>query len=302
MNPNEKNKIHYIERLNKVFDYIDENIDAQLNLDDLAKVSHFSKFHFSRIFSALVGETPFKFIQRIRLERANYLLRLKPKAKITEIAFECGFNDLAVFSRQFTLHFNISPTAFKKQNIQQSNIHQTSSFKAKYFCSELKIYRDMEQLVEANIRSLPEKTIAYIKHIGSYRQNADIYEKLFNQLYDWAGKNSLLKHHPESISIHYDDPEITPEDKQRMNVCITVPEDTEVNGSIWKTTIPSGKYYVAKFKLKPQEIPMAWNWIYGEGIPSIGYHPIDKIPYQVYPEPPKEGILTIVFCIPVKKN
>src|SRR5690554_2169515 len=72
MNPNEKNKIHYIERLNKVFDYIDENIDAQLNLDDLAKVSHFSKFHFSRIFSALVGETPFKFIQRIRLERANH--------------------------------------------------------------------------------------------------------------------------------------------------------------------------------------------------------------------------------------
>lgn len=63
-------------------------------------------------------------------------------------------------------------------------------------------------------------------------------EKLFNQLYDWAGKNSLLKHHPESIVIHYDDPELTPEDKQRMNVCITVPEDTEVNGSIGKTTIP----------------------------------------------------------------
>lgn len=87
-----------------------------------------------------------------------------------------------------------------------------------------------------------------------------------------------------------------------MNVCITVPEDTEVNGSIGKTTIPYGKYYVAKFKLKPQEIPMAWNWIYGEGIPSIGYHPIEGIPYQVYPEPPKEGILTIVFCIFVKKN
>lgn len=120
MNPNEKNKIHYIERLNKVFDYIDENIDAQLNLDDLAKVSHFSKFHFSRIFSALVGETPFKFIQRIRLERANYLLRLKPKAKITEIAFECGFNDLAVFSRQFTLHFNISPTALKKKTYNRA--------------------------------------------------------------------------------------------------------------------------------------------------------------------------------------
>jgi Transcriptional regulator containing an amidase domain and an AraC-type DNA-binding HTH domain len=127
MNPNEKNKIHYIERLNKVFDYIDENIDAQLNLDDLTKVSHFSKFHFSRIFSALVGETPFKFIQRIRLERANYLLQLKPKAKKTEIAFECGFNDLAAFSRQFTLHFNISPTAFKKTK------HTTEQYSSNFF-------------------------------------------------------------------------------------------------------------------------------------------------------------------------
>src|SRR5690606_11991951 len=127
MNPNEKNRIHYIVRLNKVFDYIDENIDAQLNLEDLDKESHFSKFHFSRIFSALEGETPFKIIQRVRLEPANYLLRLKLKVKITEIAFECGFNDMAVFSRQFTLNFYISPTAIKKQNIQQNNILQTFS-------------------------------------------------------------------------------------------------------------------------------------------------------------------------------
>ncbi len=291
--------MHYIERLNKVFDYIDDKIDASISLEDLAKVSCFSKYHFSRIFNAFVGESPFMFIQRIRLERANYLLRLKPETSITEIAMECGFNDLSVFSRQFTSHFNISPSALKKQ---KSNIRQTSDFKAKYFCSELKNYNNMEQLVEANIQSLPEKTIAYIKHIGSYKNNAGIYEKLFKQLYDWAGENDLLKHQPESIVIHYDDPEITPEDKQRLSVCISIPEDTEVSGIIGKTKIPSGKHYVARFKLKPQEIPMAWNWIYGEGIPSMGYRPADKIPYQIYPEPPKNGTLTILFCIPVEKN
>src|SRR5690554_6370132 len=101
MNPNEKHEIRYIERLNKVFDHIDENIDAQFNLDNWATVSHFSKFHFSRLVRALVGETPFKFIRRIRLERANDLLQLKPKAEFLEITIECGLNDLAVFSRQF---------------------------------------------------------------------------------------------------------------------------------------------------------------------------------------------------------
>lgn len=301
MSTNEKNWKHYLERLNKVFDYIDENIQSEFNLDDLAKTSNFSKFHFSRVFNAMVGETPFEFIQRIKLERANVLLRLKPNLTITEIAYESGFNDLSVFSRQFTSHFKTSPTAFRKQKMQKSNISQTIFFKAKYFCSELKNYNKMEQLVEANIKSMPEKTIAYLKHVGSYKQSAGVYEKLFGQLFEWAGKSDLLKHNPESIVIHHDDPDVTPEDKQRMSVCITIPAETEVNGEIGKTVISSGKYYIARFKLKPQEIGQAWNWIYGEGIPSMGYHPIDKIPYQNYPESPKNGILTIEFCIPVEK-
>ncbi len=64
MSTNEKNRKHYLERLNKVFDYIDENIESEFNLDDLAKTSNFSKFHFSRVFNAMVGETPFEFIQK----------------------------------------------------------------------------------------------------------------------------------------------------------------------------------------------------------------------------------------------
>jgi AraC-like DNA-binding protein len=47
----------YVGRVNRVIDYIEENIDTELTLETLAKVASFSRFHFHRIFSALVGET-----------------------------------------------------------------------------------------------------------------------------------------------------------------------------------------------------------------------------------------------------
>ena len=74
----------YVYRINKVIDYIQENLSSDLSLDQLAEVANFSKFHFLRIFYSMVGETLNQFIQRIRIERAADLLLLSPKSKITE--------------------------------------------------------------------------------------------------------------------------------------------------------------------------------------------------------------------------
>ncbi len=60
----------YISRINRVMDYIEVNIVQDLSLENLAEVANFSRFHFHRIFRAMVGETLHQFIQRIRLEKA----------------------------------------------------------------------------------------------------------------------------------------------------------------------------------------------------------------------------------------
>ncbi|GEM_PF-2187764 len=60
----------YIFRINRTFDYIENNIDKPITLEELASVANFSKFHFSRIFQSIIGETPFQFIVRVRLEKA----------------------------------------------------------------------------------------------------------------------------------------------------------------------------------------------------------------------------------------
>ena len=68
---NDRSRYHrdeYIARINRVLDYIEENISGDLSLRTLASVAAFSPYHFHRIFRALTGETVNGFIQRIRID------------------------------------------------------------------------------------------------------------------------------------------------------------------------------------------------------------------------------------------
>ncbi len=87
----------YISRINKTFDYIESNLEKPMTLEELATVANFSKFHFNRIFQSIVGETPFQFILRVRLERAATLIITSKNERISTIAYKCGFSDISVF-------------------------------------------------------------------------------------------------------------------------------------------------------------------------------------------------------------
>jgi AraC family transcriptional regulator len=65
----------YVQRINRVIDYLRGNLDRQVKLEELAKVACFSEFHFHRIFGAVTGETLNSFTNRLRLEHAGYAIR-----------------------------------------------------------------------------------------------------------------------------------------------------------------------------------------------------------------------------------
>ena len=81
----------YIARINRTFDYIEANLAKPFTLQELASVASFSKFHYNRIFYGVVGETPFQFITRVRLERAATLLLSPGFDTVTDVAFKVGF-------------------------------------------------------------------------------------------------------------------------------------------------------------------------------------------------------------------
>ncbi|MEO0605624.1 MAG: AraC family transcriptional regulator, partial [Myxococcota bacterium] len=105
----------YVARVQRVQDYVEQHIAEPLTLPQLAKVAHFSPFHFHRIFAALVGETPSAYVRRIRLEKAASTLQLNEGVSITEVALDCGWQETSSFSRAFRRHFGVPATQWRKK-------------------------------------------------------------------------------------------------------------------------------------------------------------------------------------------
>jgi AraC family transcriptional regulator len=304
------NQLHteYISRINKTLDYIEKHIKNQFTLEELALISHFSKFHFNRVFHSLMGESPFQFILRVRLEKAASLLKYNSNESITEISYQCGFSDLSVFSRNFKIHFHVSATHFRNQksNLSQtdSNTQQGDNRPALYFCPELKTIKwrtNMKTNKSVEVKEFPKMTVAYLRHIGPYKGDAKLFEKLWGKICSWAGSRGLMNQPDlKFLIIYHDDPKVTIEEKLRMSVCITVPSGTKVDGEIGKMDIEKAKYVVARFEIDANGFMEAWDWIYGQWLPSSGYQPDDKPCFELYPEEPENGRFLVDICVPIK--
>lgn len=93
-------------------DSIDRGYRWPLPLRDLARDAHLSRAAFIRTFRATFGETPHRYLQRRRIERAMYLLRTTDRS-VTDICMEVGFSSLGTFSRTFSEVVGDAPSAFR---------------------------------------------------------------------------------------------------------------------------------------------------------------------------------------------
>lgn len=313
MNMVEPKKINsdYVFRVNKTIDYIERNLEKSMSLEELAETANFSKFHFNRIFHSLIGETPFQFVLRLRLEKAASLIIANRYSSIIEIAFRCGFSDISIFSRNFKSYFKISATQYRKDKLKNSNISQLNSNTrqqddktAGYFCNTLQINTwrtNMELNKSIEVKELPKMTVAYVRNIGPWNGDKKQYENLRNKLFSWAGARGLMGGNDfRYLILYHDDPNVALSDKLRMSLCITVPPETEVEREIGKMEIDAAKYAIARFELTENDFQKAWDWIYGQWLPNSGYQPDTKPYFETYPEEPKGEKFIVDFCIPVK--
>ncbi|HPF16097.1 MAG TPA: GyrI-like domain-containing protein [Thermotogota bacterium] len=305
----------YISRINSVIDYIDHHLSQEMTLDELAEVAGFSKFHFHRIFYSFMKETLFQFIQRVRLQKGADRLCMNPEASITEIAYNCGFSSSAAFSRSFKAFFNQTPSQYRAEKsigcIQNSNINQVDGNQWKEKIPKIPYNESIlnekgkmmmsDYSTQVKVQDFEEMTVAYVRYIGPYAGNEELFKNLFGKLYGWAGPRGFANDpNAKCLIIYHDNPEITDEEKLRMSVCLTVPEDTKVDGEIGKMTIPAGKYAMARYELTSEEYGKAWEWVYSQWLPQSGYEPDDRPCFEMYPEEEKDGKMIVDICIPVK--
>ncbi|SMO71277.1 transcriptional regulator, AraC family [Chryseobacterium rhizoplanae] len=93
---------------------IEANLFSQLTIEQLAEKSNLSISSFKREFAKLYEDTPANYIRNKKLEKAAELLLISDE-RITDIAFDCGFNDLATFTKNFSDKYHISPSAYRQK-------------------------------------------------------------------------------------------------------------------------------------------------------------------------------------------
>jgi len=229
----------YRQRINTVIDYLNDNLDRTVSLEELASVAFFSPFHFHRIFVAMMGETLNSFTGRMRNEKAARQLRFSGKP-IAQIAIECGFSSAATLSRSFGQYFGVSPGRYRKGGeIKNSKIRKDLQPINQYHCSMIE--QELKDRFPVELRQLPARRIAYIRVADAFCEGVVI--AAFERLVDWSKEAGLYG--PQTIfGMSKDDPEVTPKEKYTYEACITLPDGFRaVPGSLIMTKLlPSCRY------------------------------------------------------------
>lgn len=311
-------RAEYTARINRVMDHIDRNLSEDLTLEVLAREANLSPYHFHRIFHAMVGETLRQFVGRLRLERAASRLLAEPDLAVTNIALDLGFSSPSTFARSFKAHFGVSASAWRqdrknckalrKPRQPLRNPGEAGATVRAYPASTTNPYPRWEVTMKEVtghveiVERTPTK-VAYIRHVGPYQGDHELFGRLFSDLMRWAGAHGLMGNpQAEVMCVYHDDPNVTEPEHLRVSVCITAREDTEPGGEVNLMTMEGGQYARAAFKLRGDEYAAAWQMVYGSWLPESGFVPGDGPSFEVYASmgPDEEGYMDVLLYVPVK--
>lgn len=313
--PRPQHRASYIAAVNRAIDHVYAQLSGDLSLTALAEVTGFSPFHFHRIFKAITGEPLNQFIVRVRLARACFLLRNHPERSITAIAYDCGFSSPATFARAFRANKAVSAAPWRDAKLTEQRALRCAKGAATSISASVR-YVDRERhdiawnielvgqiRIAVTVKTLPALNVAYVRHFGRYDQDIALFQRLFNELLNWAAPRGLV-HFPETqaLTVFGGHPTTSEQNKLRADVCLTVPSGTSVSGAIGSRTISGGCYAVVHVEAAMPDCHRVWDIVVNDWLPRQGLQSDDRDHYVKHLNDPKthpQNLHIVDMCIPV---
>ncbi|PWJ41102.1 AraC family transcriptional regulator [Sediminitomix flava] len=295
----------YILRITEVVQYIEEHLEADLSLNILAEQAHYSPFHFHRIFSAIVGETPNEYIIRKRIEKSASIFLKDKESPIADIVFDLGFSSNSAFTKSFKKFYGMSPTAFRKMTDPFSKIGKTERKIGQksleidnYICNINQLKKWMIMNAKFEVKEIPQMPLAYVSHVGNYEE----IEGAYGQLMAWAGPKGLLNENSKMLTVYHDDPNVTALSKVRQSASLLLENEVDTQGTINFMTLDPKKCVCGMFEINFSEFEDAWKSVF-VWMHENGFDENDKAPFEIYhndfnTHPEKKCIVEI--CVPVE--
>ncbi|TGK52600.1 AraC family transcriptional regulator [Leptospira bouyouniensis] len=272
-----------------VWKQIEEQLDKEFGLNQIAFLTGYSDWHFHRFFKTIQKENIKSYIKRLRLEKAAYELKIT-NFPILEIGMEAGFASHEAFTKAFKRVIGCTPSEFRKKH--QKKISNVNLSKL-----DLPIGLTKFSFQKKKISSF---SILYIRHIGGYDllpgplPNSKEMIQLTSLLKKW---NELNNDH-KWIGISQDDPEVTPNQKIRFDLGFTIGEShPDLPNEFGKQTILGGTYLQVRYTGVYENLPNIYNWILNHYCIASKLKLKNKPPWECYLNPfekdPKKRITDI---------
>ena len=267
--PNLQPHERYNDRFVRVLDFVHAHLDDELSFDRLAEVACLSPYHWSRIYSAMHGETIVATIRRLRLQRAADRLA-NSSASIDIITSQAGYSAAESFGRAFKQDFGISPVAYR-----ETGSH--AAFKRANMASDASGF-------PVTIEMLPEVRCAGVDHSGSYMAIDHAMGRLFAEL---AARQSLPSE-PAMIGLFLDDPDLVAETALRSRACLPIAETVPIDAPLIETKLFGGRYARLRYTGPYADMRDAYRWLFGVWLPASGYEPNNTPVLEAYLDDPRQ--------------
>lgn len=235
------------ERVLSALVHIQANLDQPLGLEDLASQAGFAPSHFHAEFKRLTGQSPREYVQRVRLERAAYLLRVLGDSVLT-IALDVGYRSHETFIRAFRRHFKQSPSQYRRADPSwPQNSGYSPQASRRYMLSATKP------------RTIRRTRVAFIRHTGPYENvPAELWSRVATYLAD-----SGYDHDGPRLGIGHDAPNITDAGLLRFDAGIVVDDGVVGRGEVgvqWLEACPAAvTTHVGPYTTLPQAYPVIFE-------------------------------------------
>ena len=258
----------YSERIDRVVEYLNEQVKLTPTLQDLAAAAQISPFHFHRVYRAVTGETPAGTLRRLRIARALTMLRDSAKP-ITEIAFDVGYESSQAFSKAFRQLAGCSATQ-ARANLQklESLLDELSGTPGPAADAKLEV-----RLVSVK----PFKVIAS-RHVGP----PDGLFTVFGDLFNWAEKKGLLEDYRGIYGIPIDDPREQSDEGPRFDCCFDFGPQAESGKQYQQALLGGGLYAVAQHVGPYEGVEDKYDALYGSWLGSAPYRLRNSRSYNHY--------------------
>ena len=311
------NTVAYAQRMNRVLDYVDAHLDADLDLPSLAAVACFSPFHFHRLFMAWMGETLGDYLRRRRLEAAAVRLAAHPALPVLDVAVSVGFGSGEAFARAFKLRFGETPTAWRQRSPQRWAADVQAMRRRQQDGNPDQALRNPDQLAHGRvaddrdfttpefsmkvmIETLPPARMAYLRHIGPYGQ--PVSQFWLQTVRPWLIANGLEQ--APRYGVGLDDPCITASDKCRYDAGVAIPDDFVARNPAGIQTLPGGRYAITDFEGSVDDIAATYTELLRDWLPASGLQADDRPFYEYYPADARydaeKGTFQCRICLAVR--